>query len=113
MKLIALIVGSALGGTARYGVSLAATSPYGTLFVNLLGCLLSGQKGPTGAAHLLLIIGFCGSFTTFSTFALEILQLLDSSHFFKAASIITVSVIIGLAFVRAGAGLSRVLFYQQ
>ncbi len=119
MEVSALILGSALGGFARYACSLAATRwlgpgfPYGTLIVNLLGCLLigllSGQKGPSAAARLLLVVGFCGSFTTFSTFALETLQLVDSGHFFKAAAVVLVSVTVGLVFVRAGLGLSRFL----
>jgi len=119
MEVSALILGSALGGCARYGASLAAARwfgggiPYGTLFVNLLGCLLigllSGHKGPNSMMRLLLVVGFCGSFTTFSTFALETLQMLESGHFVRAIGVVLVSVTVGLAFVRAGISLSRLL----
>lgn len=119
MEWLALVLGSALGGAARYACSLAAarwfthTLPLGTLFVNLAGCLLigvlSGHRGPQAAARLFLVVGFCGSFTTFSTFALETVQMLESGHFFRAAAVVLGSVLAGLLLVRAGASLSRFL----
>ena len=85
MKWFSLALGGVAGTFARYvlgGViyQLFGTSfPYGTLAVNLLGCLIIGflaalaeEKfllGPN--ARLLLMVGFCGAFTTFSTFIFE------------------------------------------
>jgi CrcB protein len=119
MEWIALAAGSALGGCARYACSLAAARwlphslPWGTLLVNLTGCLLigllSGHKGPQALPRLLLVVGFCGSFTTFSTFALETLQLLETGNFLRAAGVVFGSVLVGLACVRAGISLSRFL----
>ena len=114
-----LAIGSALGGCARYACSLAAARwlshslPLGTLLVNLFGCLLIGalsvHRGPQAALRLFLVVGFCGSFTTFSTFALETLQMLESGHFLRAAGVVLASVFAGLLLVRAGASLSRFL----
>ncbi len=77
-------LGGALGSMARYGLQSSYNPgyPYGTLAANLLGCLLIGLLGgwlgrsaDTDKA-LLLMTGFCGGFTTFSSFTLESLHLL-------------------------------------
>lgn len=93
-------LGSFLGGISRFGLSRwvqghgTGNFPYGTLVVNLLGCLLIGVfYGWFDRARifdpdlrLLLTVGFCGGFTTFSTFAHEGLSLFQSGNFFAAAS---------------------------
>ena len=115
-KILALTVGSVTGGLLRYYLAgavhrVAGTNfPYGTLVVNLLGCLVIGflsvvaeekfSLGPT--ARLLLMTGFCGAFTTFSTFILETGNLLKDGQVFTAAINILASVIIGFAFYRVG-----------
>ncbi|HEU5327915.1 MAG: fluoride efflux transporter CrcB [Thermomicrobiales bacterium] len=80
-------LGGIAGANLRYLVSSAAASrwgtlfPYGTLVINLvgsflLGVLLTAVTGPDGAnARALLGTGFCGGFTTFSTFAFETIAL--------------------------------------
>ncbi|HRY29999.1 MAG TPA: CrcB family protein, partial [Elusimicrobiota bacterium] len=84
-KWIYLAVGSVAGGFARYLLSGAVHSkwgsgfPYGTLAVNLCGCFLIGLLNGLAEekfllnphARLLLMTGFCGAFTTFSTIMLE------------------------------------------
>lgn len=78
----AVAAGSAVGGLARFWMSEALlhrfgkTFPWGTLAVNLLGCLLIGVLAARAErlseeTRLLLATGFCGGFTTFSTFTLE------------------------------------------
>ena len=106
-----LVLGSVTGGLARYFLAGAVYRffgtqfPYGTLAVNLLGCLvigflsaLSDEKfmlGPT--ARLLWMTGFCGAFTTFSTFMLETGNLLKDGDNWAALANVLVSVITGLS----------------
>ena len=84
-KWLGLAAGGILGTFARYFLSGAvyrvwgASFPFGTLVVNLVGCfaigflaVLAEEKFLLGpAARVFLMIGFCGAFTTFSTFILE------------------------------------------
>jgi len=113
--------GGFLGAIMRYavthwtrGLSTASGFPYGTLTVNLLGCLLIGALSVVADTHNLLspgaraflMIGFLGAFTTFSTFGLESHDLFHSSGSIKAALNIGLHVVLGLICViigRAGA----------
>ena len=84
-KWVALTIGTLLGGYGRYFLSGVAyrwfgtAFPFGTLAVNLIGCFFIGflsvlaeEKSVLGPeARLCLMAGFCGAFTTFSTFMLE------------------------------------------
>lgn len=90
-NLIIVALGSALGGVSRYLLSDCVRRPFptafplGTLVVNLAGCfvmgllagLLAHTRALSEARWLLLAVGFCGSFTTFSTFAADNLRLLS------------------------------------
>ena len=89
MGVIATVAaGSALGGVARYLIGSWAQNgshafPWGTLVVNLTGCLVLGilvrwlgDVADSAQWRLFLAIGFCGSYTTFSTFSYEAVQLL-------------------------------------
>ncbi len=81
MQTILVFLGGGTGSICRYWVArwmsgTAATWPIATLTVNLLGCFILGflltQRQPLGTNGLLLLAtGFCGGFTTFSTFAVE------------------------------------------
>lgn len=109
IKWINLAIGGVLGTFARYALAglvyrfLGTSFPYGTLVVNLLGCFLIGlfatladEKFLLGPeARMLLMIGFCGAFTTFSTFILESANLLKDGEVLRAFMNVIGSVIIG------------------
>ena len=122
MKLVLYIAfGGAFGAVMRYGASLGVYSllgrgfPYGTLFVNVVGSLLMGllsvimldrfNVGPEWRAAIL--VGVLGAFTTFSTFSIETMSLLEQGDMIKAFANITVSVIACLAAVWFGIVLGR------
>jgi fluoride exporter len=115
-QLIFIAAGSAFGGVLRFLISkwmntaMTSAFPYGTLAVNLAGCLLIGLFYGVGLKHpstsptvmLFLTTGFCGGFTTFSAFGYENLQLLKNGAFGLAATYIAVSVIGGLVLTFLG-----------
>ena len=125
LKNIMLVaVGGAVGSVARYLVSralngtLLAAFPLGTLTANVLGCLIiglvcglaDGDGPPVGAdLKLLLTVGFCGGFTTFSTFMNESLTLVKTGDAVLAALYAGASVALGLAAVAAGLQLAKLL----
>ena len=102
--------GGFAGSVARYLVArsidlrVASLIPFGTLVVNVLGSFILGVvfavtlKKPeeSEAWRLLLGVGFCGGFTTFSTFALENLQLFQQKHFTEFLIYTTVSLMLCL-----------------
>ena len=108
--------GSFLGGALRFLISIlmkgACTSsfPWATLTVNLIGCLLIGVIYGLFARHsnvqhamcLLLTTGFCGGFTTFSTFANEGVQMLQSGNFGAFATYASLSLGLGILLVMLG-----------
>jgi CrcB protein len=108
MAYLLAMLGSALGGGARLYVStlvsrgLGTSFPWGTLAVNLAGCLLVGVFGamfaPPGRMHdlqdlrVFLVVGLLGGFTTFSAFSLEALLLLQRGQAAAAAGYVVASV---------------------
>lgn len=92
---ILVSAGAAIGGALRYGISsyiqknISVVFPYGTLVVNVAGTFILGiimfylnEKELIGSEFkLFLTVGFCGGFTTFSTFSLETLNLFRDSEF--------------------------------
>ena len=89
--------------------------PWATFAVNLLGCLIIGllwgifSRFSNTSQHLVLFltVGFCGGFTTFSTFSKESIMLLQSGHYFMLALYVLGSVLIGLGLVAAGYFLTK------
>lgn len=110
-----VLLGSSLGGTLRYLVSLWTSSknlsyPWGTFLVNLIGCFIMGiimgyiQKDEEGTlgVKLLLATGFCGGFTTFSAFAFENLEMIKQGNFSTLFAYTISSVVLGILAVLAG-----------
>ncbi|GGX08734.1 fluoride efflux transporter CrcB [Aquimarina muelleri] len=116
MKQIFLVfIGGGTGSIARYLISKYLNNsstgiPYGTLTANVLGCLLIGiilglslkNNIISQNTVLLLATGFCGGFTTFSTFAYENHVLLKSGDFINFILYAIASLVIGLLFVFLG-----------
>ncbi len=107
-KVIAVFVGSGLGGVCRWSISqMAHTSwPAGTLAVNVAGCFLLGllSKMAPGSEtmRLLLMTGFCGGFTTFSTFMNENMTLMRTGQALSLALYAGGSLALGLAAAAIG-----------
>lgn len=109
-------IGSFFGGALRYAVSLLMKNlsyqgfPWSTFAVNLLGCFLLGlifalfgkYSSLNSTLCLLLTTGFCGGFTTFSTFANESLQMLQSGNIVGFVTYSALSIILGIALVALG-----------
>ena len=113
-----IAVGSALGGMARYFCSgltarlIGETFPWGTVVVNVVGSFIIGFfatfTGPDGrvyassTARQFLMTGFCGGYTTFSSFSLQTLNLMNDGEWFRAGGNIGVSVVCCMMAVWAG-----------
>ena len=103
-------IGSFFGGGLRYavgrivGVGASTAFPISTFVVNIVGCLLIGmlstialrQGWLTPTMRLLLITGFCGGFTTFSTFISENVNLCSSGHQLMSLAYMSASIIVGI-----------------
>ena len=121
--LVPLIVGGSLGAVARWGLHQWVDSrfgtnspfPWGILLVNVGGCFLFGwlfslldaKPWCPEAIRLAVFTGFLGSFTTFSTFGWNTLELLKSGHMSLALANVAASVLLGLLAIWAGFLLGR------
>ena len=119
------IVGSALGGMARYGMSgavarrIGETFPWGTLVVNVSGSFVIGLFGalvaPGGAlageaaAGVFVMTGLCGGYTTFSSFSLQTLNLARGGEWSRALANIIASTALCLLAVWAGFALGALI----
>jgi fluoride exporter len=119
---LVVAAGGIVGAPSRYLLDQFVTGrtssglPWGTMAINLSGSLLLGfLTGLTLAGHLpptakaLLGTGFCGAYTTFSTFTFETVRLMENGRFLSAAGNVLVSVAVGLGAAAAGLALGLAL----
>lgn len=115
MKFLAVFIGGGLGSLCRFllaslNVGSNTAIPYGTLSANfmssfILGALVawfSAKNDPSPSVVLLLTTGFCGGFSTFSTFSLELFQLSKNGYPGLAFGYLVLSIGIGLLAVWLG-----------
>jgi CrcB protein len=123
MVVQALVVaaGGALGCSLRYLTTLWVTHavgtsfPFGTLLVNVVGCLLAGlvfgladqRPGVPPMVRILLLTGFLGGYTTFSTFALETVNFLQTGSWATAVGSFLANNLVGGALAIAGVLIGR------
>jgi CrcB protein len=135
LRILALSLGGALGTASRYGLNglisnhqakhlpWAVTFPLGTLVINVTGCFIIGFlaaiSGPSmGRAWLrpewrdFLMIGFCGGYTTFSSYGLQTLNLARDSEWLFVAGNVIASNLLGLVAVYLGVVAGRFLQAQ-
>lgn len=101
--------GGFVGSIARYGLSvlantLAVSHLWGTMAANILGSLLIGfiMALSKGDVYLFAAVGFCGGFTTFSTFSAQVLEQFRNGHYSMALIYVFASVAICVLSVAAG-----------
>ena len=120
-QMLAIAAGGALGSVLRYAMSTWIYTltgrgfPYGTLVVNVLGCLAMGalfvllveRMGESTLWRAGLLIGLLGGFTTFSTFSIETFNLIEQGAMVKAAGNMTVSLFLCVGATWLGVLLAR------
>ncbi len=121
MSVLCVGAGGFVGAVSRYGlglIPLASGLPLVTLLINLVGSVVIGAVAeaasltPTALpreAVLFLKVGLCGGFTTFSTFSLETLELIEGGQWAVAGGYALASVVLCVAGVLAGKLLARTL----
>lgn len=109
--IIAVAAGGALGSVARYLVAIlsarafGAGFPYGTLIINVSGSFLIGvfialfatRWDLPQAVRIFLTVGFCGGYTTFSTFSLDVFYLAERGETLPAIAYVAASILISVA----------------
>jgi len=119
-KILSVAFGGAIGAVARYGLNLLfaktfAPFPFATFFINVTGSFLIGfllillqDKFPTNEnLGLVIIVGFLGAYTTFSTFEFETFELIQTRQLLWAIFYVSLSFAVGLLSVISGALIAR------
>ena len=122
-RLLLLMIAGAVGTLCRYGLSglvqsaTGARFPWGTLAVNLTGCLIAGlafglfesRWGLSGEARIIVFIGFLGAFSTFSGFMLETTELARDAQWLGVVSNLVLQNGMGAAALYGGLVASRLI----
>ena len=120
MRLLLLIfIGGGLGTLCRYGIGKIwelSSFPYGSLVANIISCLILGALMGFHSEHILksetrviLMTGFCGGFSTFSTFSAELVRLYQAGSLFYAFTYLMTSVISGILAIVIGMYLMKLI----
>ena len=122
MILLLIAIGGAAGSVLRYLIGGRVQHfaphgfPVGTLFVNVAGCFLIGifirhfmNIQTHNYMRALLVVGFCGGFTTFSAFSMETIGLIDGGEYPRAFSYILLSIVLCLTATFAGMTVMRAM----
>ncbi|HTV27143.1 MAG TPA: fluoride efflux transporter CrcB [Xanthobacteraceae bacterium] len=121
--ILAVAIGGALGSVDRYLIGIESGRlfgtdfPWGTLIINVRGSFLIGifaalfatKWSVTPPARAFLIVGICGGYTTFSTFALDVWYLIERGQVLASLAYILASVLLSTAALVAALHLTRVL----
>lgn len=114
MNVIAVFLGGGLGAIARWGTGLlmqflfshaSKAEMVGTLLANIMACLILGvvaSKTMDQRFVLLLAVGFCGGFSTFSTFSHELLAMVKTGNYWVAIAYAMLSIATGMLALVAG-----------
>ena len=116
MIYLAVMIGGGLGSLLRFLISSFGFLPFATVFINIIGSLILGfltfffLDRPEIPPELRfgLTAGFCGGFTTFSTFSVEVYAMVSDNHIGQAAFYVLASFLGGLLAVALGAFLRRI-----
>ena len=122
LELLAVSAASAIGAPARYlldrtiAARRASTLPLGTMTINVTGAFLLGLLTGLAAHHglskdvlVMLGTGFCGAYTTFSTFSYETMRLVEDGSIAEAGANVAVSLAAGMGAAALGLGLALVV----
>lgn len=121
---LSIALGGALGSMARYATGvyvgrwLGTAFPWGTLLINIVGSFLIGAFAESFAlrwdagqtTRVFLVVGICGGYTTFSTFSLDVVTLINRGEALVAGAYILASVGLGIAALYAGLHTMRLVF---
>lgn len=121
---LAIALGGALGSMARYATGvyvgrwLGTAFPWSTLLINIVGSFLIGAFAESFAlrwdagqtTRVFLVVGICGGYTTFSTFSLDAVTLLNRGEALVAGAYMIASVGLGIAALYAGLHTMRLVF---
>jgi CrcB protein len=121
---LSIAVGGALGSMARYATGvyvgrwLGMAFPYSTLLINIVGSFLIGAFAESFAlrwdvsqtTRVFLVVGICGGYTTFSTFSLDIVTLVNRGEMLTAGLYIVASVTLGVLGLYGGLYAMRLIF---